>query len=58
MQHLTTVRVFFDNYCIGSIEKSLVASQTIDLPRGLKKSSATEVIMDVKEIQHHSEYLS
>ncbi|KAF8553535.1 hypothetical protein OG21DRAFT_1485363 [Imleria badia] len=54
MQHLTNVRVFFDNHCIGNIEKSLVASRSIDLPREPKKSSAKEIIMDTTEIQHHN----
>lgn len=55
MMHLTNVRVFLDNHCIGNIEKSSVKSQTVDLPKGAEVSNVKEVIMNVKEIQHHRE---
>ncbi|KAG6369267.1 hypothetical protein JVT61DRAFT_15512 [Boletus reticuloceps] len=52
MEHLTTVQIFFDSHLIGGIEKSSVKLQTIDLPKGLKKSNNKTSIMDVKEIRH------
>ncbi|KAF8415909.1 hypothetical protein L210DRAFT_876000, partial [Boletus edulis BED1] len=44
MEHLTTMQVFFDSHLIGGIEKSSVKLQTIDLPKGLKKSNNKTIL--------------
>ena len=55
MVHLNDVSVYFDEHCIGRINKSPGVAKAIDLPRGLKRSSQLNV-MNVKAVQSHREF--
>ncbi|KAH0825764.1 hypothetical protein J3R83DRAFT_8923 [Lanmaoa asiatica] len=52
MVHLNDVAVYFDEHRIGHIKKSPGVAKTIDLPKGLKRSSQSNV-MNVKGVQSH-----
>ncbi|KAH7882874.1 hypothetical protein F5I97DRAFT_1930497 [Phlebopus sp. FC_14] len=52
MIYLKEVGVFFDDYRIGHLKKSPGPSKSMDLPKGLKRSSNLN-IMNIKGIQSH-----
>lgn len=52
MVHLTDVSVYFDHFRIGHLTKTTGLPQTLDIPKGLKKSSSLS-IMHIQNIQSH-----
>lgn len=54
MVHLNDIGVYFDEHRIGHIRKSPGVAKAVDLPRGLKRSSQSN-IMNVKGVQSHRE---
>ncbi|KAI6015244.1 hypothetical protein F5J12DRAFT_816858 [Pisolithus orientalis] len=52
MVHLNDVSVYFDRFRIGHLKKSTGVSRTLDIPKGLKKSSGLN-IMHIQNIQSH-----
>ena len=54
MVYLNDVGVYFDEHRIGHIKKSPGVAKAVDLPRGLKRSSQSN-IMNVKGAQSHRE---
>ena len=55
--NLRAVGVFFDGHPVGHINKSPEISQTIDIPKEMKRSSPKN-IMHVKKLQRHRECAS
>ncbi|KAG9312490.1 hypothetical protein JVU11DRAFT_6877 [Chiua virens] len=53
MAHLRKVQVYFDNRCVGTIEKKSLDSQIIDLPKGTERGGAKMVAMNMEEVQRH-----
>ncbi|KAG8215924.1 hypothetical protein J3R82DRAFT_7898 [Butyriboletus roseoflavus] len=52
MVHLNDISVYFDEHRIGHIKKSPGVAKAVDPPRGLKRSSQSN-IMNVKSVQSH-----
>ncbi|KAG6335719.1 hypothetical protein ID866_3377 [Astraeus odoratus] len=52
MVHLKDVRVYFDEFRIGHLTKASGAEGTVDIPKGLKRSSGLN-IMHVQTVQSH-----
>ncbi|KAF8128969.1 hypothetical protein EV363DRAFT_1220883 [Boletus edulis] len=52
MVHLNDVSVYFDEHRIGHIRKSPGVAKAVELPRGLKRSSQSN-IMNIKGVQSH-----
>ncbi|KAG9310114.1 hypothetical protein JVU11DRAFT_9726 [Chiua virens] len=53
MVHLNDVAVYFDEHCIGHIKKSPGIAKSVDFPKGLKRSSQSNV-MNIKSVRSHS----